>query len=143
MDDQPPGGASAPPDPESDEPIHEHFGLSYANYLMLHRTLLQSMPLSWQRKFVALLGELAEAYAHLDDPVAFRVQPVDAGGRYARDPVPHYDRGRAFVPPRGPAACGHGGVTQTMVFGATGQGRTERPAGRRWPDLGGMPPRSE
>lgn len=45
--------------------IHKHFGLSYANYLVIPRTLLQSMPDGWQARFVALLNELESAFAHV------------------------------------------------------------------------------
>lgn len=57
--------------------IHGHFGLSYANYLVLHRTLLQSMPGPWQEQFVGLLEELDAAYGHLDRPNSFQVTPGD------------------------------------------------------------------
>ncbi|EFC79182.1 hypothetical protein FrEUN1fDRAFT_7713, partial [Parafrankia sp. EUN1f] len=40
-----------PPRPESDT-IHTWFGLSYSNYLVLPRSLLQSMPDRWQEPFV-------------------------------------------------------------------------------------------
>lgn len=46
-----------------DEPIHEAFGLSYANYYVMPRVVLQSMPVEWQRQFVALSEEI---YKHLD-----------------------------------------------------------------------------
>lgn len=55
------------------EPIHGHFGLSYANYLVLNRTLLQSMPVEWQRPFVALLRELDEAFAHVERAACYDV----------------------------------------------------------------------
>ncbi len=128
------------------EPIHHHFGLTYANYLVLHRTLMQSMPVGWQRRMVACLDELRAAFGHLAQPEAFRVEagveryvaelnPAeltalritreltvpgdedsewvwhdDAGtelDRHSRvllpvpDPIPHYDRGRAYVEPAG------------------------------------------
>jgi hypothetical protein len=38
--------------------IHEFFGLTYANYLVVNRSPLQSMPDEWQDKFVTLLEEL-------------------------------------------------------------------------------------
>lgn len=38
--------------------IHDYFGLSYANYLVLNRTVLQSMPEQWQKDFVQMLAEL-------------------------------------------------------------------------------------
>lgn len=54
--------------------IHTHFGLSYANYLVLPRTLLQSMPETWQHQFVALLQQYDEAFAHVEQPDGYEVQ---------------------------------------------------------------------
>jgi hypothetical protein len=45
--------------------VHKHFGLSYANYLVIPRALLQSMPQEWQSQFVALLKTLEDAFAHV------------------------------------------------------------------------------
>jgi hypothetical protein len=83
--------------------VHLWFGLTYANYAVLHRTLLQSMPLEWQDRFVACLRELDESFGHLDIPGTFMVQAKDRDGRFIKDPVPHYNRGRTFVPPGAPA----------------------------------------
>ena len=52
-----------------DEPVHGYFGLTYANYKVLHRSLMQSMPVEWQRRMVACLTEADAAFAHLDTPV--------------------------------------------------------------------------
>lgn len=52
--------------------------LARTTYLVLHRTLLQSMPASWQRPFWALVQQLRAAFAHLEQPEAYR---VDAGER--------------------------------------------------------------
>lgn len=60
--------------PEVDA-VHGMFGLSYANYLVLHRTLLQSMPDAWQNRFVALINEYEHAFAHLSRPEAFDITP--------------------------------------------------------------------
>lgn len=38
--------------------IHMYFGLTYAEYLVIPRSVLQSMPEEWQFKFVKLLDEL-------------------------------------------------------------------------------------
>lgn len=38
--------------------IHLWFGLTYSNYLVLHRSILQSAPEEWQHRFTALLDEL-------------------------------------------------------------------------------------
>lgn len=40
--------------------IHDYFELSYANWLTLPRTLLQSMPSDWQKDFVELLDKFDE-----------------------------------------------------------------------------------
>lgn len=56
--------------------VHGYFGLSYANYLVLHRTLLQSMPLEWQQSFVRCLQEYEAAFEHLERPEAFDVTAV-------------------------------------------------------------------
>ncbi|MFD8263601.1 hypothetical protein ACFV19_32985 [Streptomyces griseoluteus] len=142
-------------------PLHDYFGLSYCNYAVLHRTLMQSMPLDWQERMTACLHELTEAYAHIEQPEIFEVkaatehivreltdhqlkqariteslydEPVPEGlnlsdlgqwrtehekpqptyydddGREldphervllpATDPVPHYNRGRTYIPPQ-------------------------------------------
>lgn len=147
----------------TDGPIHDWFGLSYCNYQVLHRTLMQSMPLDWQQRMVACLTELRDAFEHLPQPEVFDVkaatehivnemtgaqleeagveadwydEPVpedlgpfdlaewraehekDAPTYYDRDgneldphsrvllpaadPVPHYNRGRAYIEPRLP-----------------------------------------
>jgi len=57
----------------TDGPIHEHFSLSYANYLVLPRTLLQSMPLDWQEGFVRHLDQLHEAFQHVPQAEAYEV----------------------------------------------------------------------
>lgn len=119
--------------------MHTYFGLSYANYLVINRTLLQSMPERWQHAYVALLNELDDAFAHVNRAPTFQVTPgrpayIDELDRdqlralgytigddcyYTPDgeelvgeeadahlvfvpmpdPVPHYDRGRAYIAP--------------------------------------------
>ena len=44
----------------TEEPIHEWFELSYSNYLVVQRVILQSMSLEWQKRFVKCLDELYE-----------------------------------------------------------------------------------
>jgi hypothetical protein len=146
--------------PEADA-IHRHFGLTYANYLVLPRTFLQSMDDEWQTGFVALLDRLNDAFAHVPQAEGYKVEaatehevsdldeaqrqqlgitadwhrgetPPDGlspedlaewqdehedpeGPAYSRDgeeldpdsrvmlsaadPVPHYNRGRAYIAP--------------------------------------------
>ena len=57
-----------------DKDIHTFFGLSYSNYLVLPRTLLQSMPEEWQHKFVRLLDEYQEAFAHVEQADYYTVE---------------------------------------------------------------------
>jgi GAF domain-containing protein len=59
-----------------DGPVHEFFGLSYSNYLVLHRTLMQSMSLEWQERMVACLQELNQAFDHVERVGTFLVQPA-------------------------------------------------------------------
>lgn len=59
------------------EPVHGWFGLSYSQYQVLNRTLMQSMPLDWQRRMVACLRELEEAYDHIEQPDCYIVEPAD------------------------------------------------------------------
>lgn len=130
--------------PHSDA-VHTWFGLSYSNYAVLPRTLLQSMPDEWQKRFVALLEELHTEFAHVDQAEGYEVTP--GAWRYASEcdtadlqragvhiveadedepdrdetlyvtrdgdeidgyqyvfvpgdePVPHYSRGRTYLPP--------------------------------------------
>ncbi|MFD7868021.1 hypothetical protein [Streptomyces sp. NPDC059783] len=63
------------PSDVTDGPIHTWFSLSYSNYLVLHRTLLQSMPAEWQTQFVALLGELDTAFEHVPQAGQYEVTP--------------------------------------------------------------------
>ncbi|RPE27243.1 hypothetical protein [Kitasatospora cineracea] len=59
----------------TDGPIHDHFTLTYANYLVLPRTLLQSMPPEWQASFVQQLDELHAAFRHVPQAEAYEVVP--------------------------------------------------------------------
>ncbi|MFD9444985.1 hypothetical protein [Streptomyces sp. NPDC060001] len=54
--------------------IHNHFGLTYANYLVIPRTLLQSMDDEWQTQFVALLDKLDNAFAHIERAEGYKVE---------------------------------------------------------------------
>jgi hypothetical protein len=58
------------------ETVHAWFGLSYSNYLVLPRTLLQSMPDEWQHRFVACLNELQDAFSHVEQAHGYKVQPA-------------------------------------------------------------------
>lgn len=59
--------------------VHEFFGLTYANYHVLHRTLLQSMPKEWQYKFVELMEELNQEFSHIKTAPYYEVQAATEG----------------------------------------------------------------
>lgn len=85
---------------EDSEPIHAWFELSYSNYLCLPRSVLQSMPGEWQRRFVACLEEMdaMTTAAGLEDlPASYKVIAQDIDGKFARDPYAAYERGRRDV----------------------------------------------
>lgn len=44
------------------QPVHSFFGLTYANYLVLPRSVMQSMPVGWQQDMVKLLEEAGERF---------------------------------------------------------------------------------
>lgn len=81
-------------DPGTD--IHTWFELTYASYLTINRSLLQSMPMEWQYKFTALLSQLREEFIDVDEP-RYTIAARDRNGRFIKDPIPHYNRGRTFV----------------------------------------------
>jgi hypothetical protein len=58
--------------PRSEE-VHTWFSLSYSNYAVLPRTLLQSMPDEWQYRFVALMDELAAEFRHVEQADGYEV----------------------------------------------------------------------
>lgn len=90
-------GRIKPPDTEA---IHRWFELSYAQYLTVPRSVLQSMPEAWQRKFVALLEKMDEAIDWRPKQGRYWVQLKDGEGRWMRDPLMDYERGRRRLPLR-------------------------------------------
>lgn len=82
-------------DPDGDA-VHEWFSLTYAAYLVVNRSLLQSMPGEWQRRFVNCLEELNTHFADQPWPT-YHVTVRDESGRFQSDPIPHYNRGRTFI----------------------------------------------
>lgn len=74
-----------------EDPIHSHFGLTYAHWLVLPRVGLQSMPYEWQQKMVKLLEEMQESIDWLPDGVSPYVSFRDTRGKFApMIDLPHY-----------------------------------------------------
>ena len=77
------------------EPIHEWFSLSYASYLTIPRSVLQSMPVEWQRRMVELLEEMERTCnAHGIDIPFTQVVLRSSQGRFMHDYLASYERGR-------------------------------------------------
>lgn len=58
----------------TDGPVHTWFSLTYSNYLVLPRTLMQSMPIEWQERMVACLNEMGEAFDHIEQAKGYKVE---------------------------------------------------------------------
>lgn len=81
-----------------DGPVHGWFGLSYANYLVVPRSLMQSMQLDWQERMCVCLHEMEGLFGDsFSPPGRYRVNVIGEGGRFVPDRAPHYDRGRTMV----------------------------------------------
>lgn len=74
--------------PYYDGPIWKAFGLGRAAYLVVPRRTLQSMPLDWQERFVALMDEAQEQLPAEAFP-EYSVQRKE-GGRFVADPLRNY-----------------------------------------------------
>lgn len=59
-----------------DGPMHGFFGLTYSNYLVLHRSLMQSMPVEWQERAIAVFEELRAAFDHVKQADVYKVTPA-------------------------------------------------------------------
>lgn len=75
-----------------EDPIHLWFELSYAQYLTIPRSVLQAMPVGWQRRFVRCLRELDQIVDWRPKEGRYWVQLKDDKGRYAHDPFMDYKR---------------------------------------------------
>jgi hypothetical protein len=81
----------------SDRDIHDWFGLTYAQYLTIPRSILQSMPAEWQQRFVRCLEELDAAFDWRPSEGRYWVTLKDAKGRIRHDPLMDYERGRRIL----------------------------------------------
>lgn len=87
---------------EDPEPIHGWFELSYAQYLTVPRSVLQSMSAEWQRRFVTCLKQLDETIDWRPDGAQYWVtlRGHHGAGNELLDPLADYERGRRRVPHR-------------------------------------------
>jgi hypothetical protein len=78
-----------------EEVIQTWFELSYASYLVIPRSVLQSMSNEWQTKFVKLLNEIEE-HEELICPKegVYEVRLKDDKNKVIHDYFKDYERGR-------------------------------------------------
>lgn len=91
--------------------VHDWFELSYAQYLTVPRSALQSMPLEWQHRFAACLYELDRTIDWRPSKGRYWVRLKDGSGRYAHDPLMEYRHA-----PRMPRADGQPWTDDTDQF---------------------------
>jgi hypothetical protein len=83
-----------------EDPIHAWFGLSYANYLVIPRTVLQSLSKETQLALLRALDLVADEEGknmpeHWPGDANIEVKLKDpTTGRYMKDPLANYERGR-------------------------------------------------
>jgi hypothetical protein len=70
----------------TESPVHDLFGLSYAKWLVLPRVIMEQMPVDWQRKIVELLEELDETYDWLPEDASIFVTMRDKKGKIVKLP---------------------------------------------------------
>lgn len=66
------------------------FELSHANFLVLPRVALQSMPVEWQYKFFALVEELQNSIEFPEGYTGQFAITMRDNGRYVKHVLPHY-----------------------------------------------------
>lgn len=76
-----------------DPPVHLYFELTYSSYLVLERTLLQSLPHEWQERFVELMREAEELTTWLPERHYQVNEVARSGGRFVRRTLPAYRHG--------------------------------------------------
>lgn len=81
-----------------DTPVHDWFELSYAQYLTVPRSIMEAMPVEWQRRMVQCLEELDETFDWRPEEGRYWCRLRDANGRFIDDPLMHYRRpDRAYI----------------------------------------------
>jgi hypothetical protein len=92
--------------------LHLWWELSYAQYLTVPRSVMQSMPDDWQDKMAALLNELDERIEWRPKGACYKVELRKYGYEFdpeqdmdvftwreeIHDPLAEYDRGRRRLP---------------------------------------------
>lgn len=80
--------------------IQDWFELTYAQYLTIPRSVLQSMPEEWQARFVTCLDELDTQMDWRPREGRYWVELRDARERICHDLLRDYERGRRRITAR-------------------------------------------
>jgi hypothetical protein len=72
--------------------VSEWFELTYAHYLTVPRSILEAMPLEWQRRFTACLDELDETFDWRPKKARYFCFLRNRRGRFLSDPLHDYRR---------------------------------------------------
>lgn len=70
----------------------------YSNYLLIQRSLLQSMPLEWQEKLIELLKDMERHFGRKSNG-QFVVLRMGKERKYVPDPLADYDNGARIITP--------------------------------------------
>jgi hypothetical protein len=78
--------------------IQKWFGELEATHVVFHRSIIQSMPENWQKRFLALVTELSCTCTRNGVPVPkLVVVAVDEGGKLVADPLADHQHGKRDV----------------------------------------------
>jgi hypothetical protein len=113
--------------------VSTFFSLSYANYLVLPRVLMEGMPIDWQRRFCGLIAEMGEFFdtdAHAELSATYDVRLRGTGGRYQRDPLSEYRRPNHDYIESLKRRADHDSLGHLVGNGGRGSGETEDEPGQ-------------
>jgi hypothetical protein len=74
----------------SSEPVHEWCELTYAQYVTIPRSILEAMPVEWQRRFVECMRELDATFDWRPREGRYWVTLKGDKGHYLRDRLMEY-----------------------------------------------------
>jgi len=77
----------------NEQHIHAWFGLTYASYLVLPRSLLEAMPGTWQIRFIEAMKEFDDAFKYPKEDHSYKVQLqicIDGEDVNMQDPLADY-----------------------------------------------------
>ena len=73
-------------------PVNQAFGLTYASFLVVPRTLLMDMPVEWQSRFVELMDEYNKAVVDVAPESAYDISVTfKQDGKFCKVPEVYTD----------------------------------------------------